>query len=130
MNHWKLRVVQLVTALPGVPMLLNAISFIFTPAQATESLGMPMLEGLGRSTQLGDFTSFFVVSAGCIFYGAWKRNATYLQLAALLLAVAAAGRMLAWQAHGADFASAFIVFELISAIWLVVGGRLLQSSRL
>ena len=47
-------VVKILAAIPGIPMLMNAILFVVDPAKVTADLGMPLLEGLGRSTQLAD----------------------------------------------------------------------------
>jgi hypothetical protein len=113
-------------AVPGIPMLINAVGFVTDPAQVSATLGMPLLEGLGRSTQVGDFGSFFLSMAGFIFYGAYAVKPAWLKAAAIMLVLAALLRILAYIFHGADFASLFIAVEVILTIWLLVFGTLLE----
>jgi len=115
-----LQLLRGLTAVPGIPMLLNGIGFVVDPAQAAASLGMPLLDGIGRSTQLGDFGGFFLSVAGFIFYGAYAVRLTWLRAAAILLGAAALLRVVAWLVHGADFAGPIIVIEVLLATWLLV----------
>ena len=70
---------------------------------------------LARSTQLGDFTAFFVFTAVMCWLGAITQQGHYLQSAGLLLFLAAVFRTLAWAIYGAAFATDFIVFEVVCA---------------
>ena len=124
----KRNILRVVAALPGVPMLLNGLSFIFTPVDAAKSLGMPLLDGIGRSTQIGDFTAFFIASSIFIFMGAYLASVRWLNAAALLLGLAAIMRTMAYLLHGADLATTLIAAEIILTVWLVVTGQLLKRS--
>ena len=53
------KTVRIVVALPGVLMFFSALQWLFSPQQAAEALGMQLLEGVARSTQIGDLGSFF-----------------------------------------------------------------------
>jgi hypothetical protein len=102
----------------GIGFLLQGAVWLVAPARAAASLGMPLLDGLGRSTQVGDFASFFAMvigsrpGRGLLLYGA-----------AGLLGGAAIGRTIAWAAQGADFAAAFIAVEALVAALLVTAAR-------
>jgi len=113
-------------AVPGIPMLINAVGFVTDPSQVAATLGMPLLEGVGRSTQVGDFGAFFLSLTGFIFYGAFAVKPAWIRAAAIMLALAALLRVVAWLFHGADFASLFIAVEVILTIWLLVFGTLLE----
>ena len=65
-------VIKIIAAVPGIPMLVNALMFILQPETVTADLGMPLLEGVGLSTQLADLGAFFTFSALLIFYGVIK----------------------------------------------------------
>jgi hypothetical protein len=80
---------------------------------------MPLLDGLARSTQVGDFTSFFLALGTMGVLGAVRQSPTWLRGAAMLLGGAAAMRTLAWAAHGADFATEFILIETVAAAVLL-----------
>ena len=56
-------VIKIIAAVPGIPMLVNALMFILQPETVTADLGMPLLEGVGLSTQLADLGAFFTFSA-------------------------------------------------------------------
>lgn len=111
---------RLLAAVPGVLMLSNGLSLLVDPAGATRSLGMPLLDGVGRSTQLGDLTALFIATAIFVFTGAWRRNALWLCAAAVILSLAATFRVLAFLLHGAPFAAVFIAAEVVMAAWLFV----------
>lgn len=112
----------------GLLFLANAIGWIVDPASAAEGLGMPLLEGVGRSTQIGDVGALFVASAGLILVGSLRENASLLRAAALLLGSAAVLRTIAWIAHGAAFAPVFIGAEVAASTLLLVTAQQFSSS--
>jgi hypothetical protein len=44
----------------GAVFTLQGTAWLVVPERAAGSLGMPLLTGLARSTQIGDFAAFFV----------------------------------------------------------------------
>ncbi|HEY8518060.1 MAG TPA: hypothetical protein VIS07_21330 [Candidatus Binatia bacterium] len=104
------------TTLLGVFFLLQALGWLVVPGQAAGGLGMPLLDGLGRSTQIGDFAAFFAVAGATMLLGARWQDRTLLHVAASLMGCAALGRTLAWALHGADLAWLFIGVEVIVAL--------------
>lgn len=96
------------------------IQWLLMPGSAAAGLGMSLLDGLGRSTQVGDFTAFFLVLGVGILAGAAPGHARRLYFPAALLGCAALFRTLAWAVHGAAFAATFIVVEIVACIVLVV----------
>jgi hypothetical protein len=118
--------IKIVAAVPGLPMLANAVMFVFAPQQVTSDLGMPLLEGLGRSTQLGDLGAFFTFSALLIFYGVYKSEGRLLRIVALLLGLTASFRLVAWALNGAELATVLILAETILVVWLVVGANFID----
>ena len=111
------------TLLLGAGFFLQGIVWIVAPARAAESLGMPLLDGLGRSTQIGDFAAFFLTAGGVILAGSRPGHARLLLVPAGMLASAAVVRTLAWLVHGAAFAPAFIPVEVVAAILLGLAAR-------
>jgi len=118
---------RVLAALPGIPLLMTAIMLIVQPEQAVGNLGMPLLEGAGLSTQLGDMTSFFLCTSLMCFLGAWKQNAQWLYGASMFLIAVAVFRTLAWAIHGAEFATAAIMIEIVMTLVLVVCARRFSS---
>ena len=77
--------IQFLAALPGVIMLRNAVGLLVTPTHVLDDLGMPMLNGLARNTELSDLTAFFLAATGFIFYGAIQSAPSWLYASAWML---------------------------------------------
>ncbi len=109
------KALRVISILIGVLAFANAMQFVFMPGRAAERLGMPVLEGLGASTQLGDIGAFFLAVA--VFVGlAQRRGQARLLLApAIMVGCAAVMRILVFLAGHADFAPQFIVPEAVMA---------------
>ena len=119
---------RIISALVGVMMTLQTITWIRNPAEAAQGLGMQLLDGMGRSTQIGDFTSFFFSVSVFCFLGAYFKQSQWLISAAVILGSAAVFRSLAWALHSADFATNFIVAEVIMTVLLVGCAYLFNKS--
>ena len=111
---------RLAAGIIGAFYLIQGINWITRPAAAAEALGMPLLDGIARSTQVGDMASFFVALGTMSLLGAARMNPLWLHAAALLLGGAAVMRTLAWLFHDAAFAGVFIGVEVVSAGALVL----------
>jgi hypothetical protein len=119
---------RLVVRVLGAFFTLQGLLWLLAPARAAESLGMPLLDGLGRSTQIGDFAAFFLAAGIAMLAGSRPGRAEALAFPALLLGLAAGTRTLAWLLHGADFATTFIVVEVVTALVLARAARQLDRS--
>ncbi|HVM98283.1 MAG TPA: hypothetical protein VMT89_17945 [Candidatus Acidoferrales bacterium] len=114
---------RVLTILIGIGFTLQGIGWLVAPERAAAGLGMPVLDGLGRSTQFGDFAAFFLVLGGSIVAGVRKGQARLLNIPAVLLGCAAFGRTAAWLFHGADFAALFIFVEVAASALLFAAAR-------
>jgi hypothetical protein len=120
---------RIMAGLVGLMMGLSAIGWLTDPASAAAGLGMPLLDGIGRSTQVGDFTAFFVTASVLAIYGAIRQETPWLIAPALLLGGAAVFRTLAWLVHGAEFATAPIVVEVVLTALLIASVVLMNKAR-
>ena len=118
--------------LAGLVVLLmgiNAAGWLIDPAGAAEGLGMPLLDGIGRSSQVGDFSAFFVgVTTFCVL-GILRSQPIWLLSAAIILGLAALLRTLAWLVHGADFALVFIAVEAVMTAMLLIAVYLMRGKK-
>ncbi len=105
-----------------------AVGWVFDPASAAENLGMPLLDGIGRSTQVGDFAALFVSATVLCLVGAITQETPWLYSTSLLLGTAALFRTTAWAFHGADLAIASIVAELVMT-GMLIGSAVMMSGR-
>ena len=117
--------IKILTCLPAILFGLIGIQWLIDPAGAAGALGMPLLDGMGRSTQIGDLSAFFVTSSVLIVLGVFTGKREWLYAPALLLSLTALFRILAWAAHGAAFATSAILVEVVST-----GILLLAASRI
>lgn len=114
---------RIVTILMGVGFALQGIGWLVAPDRAAAGLGMPVLDGLARSTQIGDFAAFFLTLGVSILVGVRPGRARLLYLPAGILGGAAFCRVIAWAAHGAAFATTFISVEVAAALVLLASAR-------
>lgn len=120
-------VIKIIAAVPGIPMLVNALMFILQPETVTADLGMPLLKGVGLSTQLADLGAFFTFSALLIFYGVLKSKGEYLRIVALLLGLTALLRAVAWVVNDAALASTLIGAEILLVVWLWISAKYIDK---
>jgi len=119
---------RIVTVLLGAFYALQGLTWIFAPARAAEGLGMPLLDGLARSTQVGDFAAFFLAIGSTALLGSRPGRARLLLVPAGVLLGAALLRTLAWALHGAAFASVFIGVEVVTGALLLLAARRLDAA--
>jgi len=65
-------IARILSGLIGVLMLLNCLWWILDPSNAAEELAMPLIEGLGSNSQIGDFTAFFFTAGLFACIGAYR----------------------------------------------------------
>jgi hypothetical protein len=114
---------RIVILVLGAGFLLQGLAWIAAPRAAATNLGMPLLDGLGRSTQIGDFAAFFLIAGGTMLFGSRRGQERLLLVPAALFASAAAVRTIAWLFHGAAFAGLFIAVEVVAAVLLARAAR-------
>jgi hypothetical protein len=119
---------RIATTVLGAFFVIQGLVWVLDPARAAEGLGMPLLDGLARSTQIGDLAAFFLTAGATILLGARPGRARLLYVPACLFGAAAVGRTLAWALHGAAFATVFIAIEFAAAALLVTAARRLDAS--
>ncbi len=120
------RLLRMAIVALGAVFTLQGAAWLIAPADAARGLGMPLLDGLGRSTQIGDFASFFLTAGATILLGTRPGRAHLLYFPAALLGGAAITRTIAWLAQGADFAAAFIAVEVAATVLLYRGATVLD----
>ena len=122
------KAIRVMVAVPGVLFLISGLRWLFTPAAAAESLGMPLLDGVARSTQVGDLGAFFFAAGAMILLGVITTRRHWLAAAPMLIGGAAVMRIFAWALHDADFATQFIAPEIAMTVILLVGGAKMSSA--
>ena len=118
---------RIVTTILGGFFTLQGLAWLVAPARTAAGLGMPLLDGLARSTQIGDLSAFFLVAGVTMLVGSRPGRARLLYVPAGLIGGAAVTRTLAWALHGADFAALFIAIEVAIGLVLLTAARSLDA---
>ncbi len=106
---------RILAGLVGFFFLAQGVNFLFSPEKAAKGLGMPLLEGIGRSTQVGDISGVFLTIAILCGIGIAQQSPHGPRAAGILLATIAVARILAWAVAGAAFATVPIAVEVVTA---------------
>ena len=112
-------VLRIVVGLIGILFFLNGLQWIISPANVAESLGLPLLEGVGLSTQIGDLGSFFITVGAMTLIGAITTTRHWFYAPSMLLLVAALYRTLSTLLYGAPFVMSAIVVEVVVGLFLI-----------
>lgn len=115
-------VLRIVAGLIGILFFLNGLQWIISPANVAASLGMPLLEGVGLSTQIGDLGSFFITVGAMTLIGAITTTRHWFYAPSMLLLVAALYRTLSTILYGAPFVMSAILVEVVVGLFLIFAG--------
>ena len=118
---------KVVVVLPGVLFIVMGVRWLVAPAGIAPEFGFVLADGIGRSSQIGDFASFFLTMGVCILLGVVSGRRVWFYPPAMLLLLAATGRVLAWAVHDAAFATDMILFEVGVGALLLVAPRWLPE---
>ena len=120
-------VLRIVVGLIGILFFLNGLQWIISPANVAESLGMPLLEGVGLSTQIGDLGSFFITVGAMTLIGAITTTRHWFYAPSMLLLVAAVYRTLSTLLYGAPFVMSAMVVEVSVGLFLIFAGSRIET---
>ena len=118
---------KIVLALPALLFLVMGLRWLVDPTGIAPEFGFILGDGIGRSSQVGDFGAFFLTISFCILLGLVNDRRVWFYPPAMLLLLAAIGRLLAWSLHDAAFAADMIAFELIVGALLLAAARWLPE---
>lgn len=119
--------------LAGLTDLFLGLGFLLQPVEGGRAFGLAPLGDQGRAVLRADMTAFFIVAAGGMMWGAWRRNADLFLPPAALFGVAFTGRLLSAVVDGTYpgfwlpmAAEAFHVVLLLAA-WRVLPHHRIQE---
>jgi uncharacterized membrane protein len=117
------KLLRVIVALPAVLFVVTGLRWITDPVDAAAKLGMPLLDGVGRSSQIGDMAAFFLTLGILILIALITSRRSWYYPAILMLGLAALLRLLAWLFHDAALAIHLIAPEIIIACLLLFASR-------
>ena len=111
-----LSLLRIITVLSGLGLFLIGVIWWLQPATAAEVLGASLLDGTGRSTQIGDSGAFFIGAGGLLALGAIRNHAALVISGGLLVGLVIPGRVLSATTHGGAWTPDEIAGECIVLI--------------
>ncbi len=121
-------VLRILVTLPAVLFVVMGLRWITDPTGAATALGMTLLDGVGRSSQIGDVGALFLSMGMMMMLALITARRSWFYAPALMLALIAVLRLLAWLLHGAALAlDAIIVEVVVASILLFAASRLAQE---
>ena len=119
------KILRAIVCIPAIIFIVTGLQFILDPAAAVKQFGMPLLDGVGRSSQIGDMAGFFLTCGLCVLIAVSTGKRVWFYPAAMLTSITAMGRILAWLLHDAALAINLIAPEIIfTALFLFAASRL------
>ncbi|NIB43693.1 hypothetical protein HBA55_29055 [Pseudomaricurvus alkylphenolicus] len=125
----KSKIIRALALLPALALLLTGLSWLTQPESAAASLGLPLLDGVARSSQIGDMTAFFLSSSFMIFIGLITDKRIWLLAPAMLIGFTAIFRILAWLLHDAALPMNLIAPEIIMSLILLWAANHMPKER-
>ncbi len=108
-----LSVLRIITVLSGLGLFLIGVIWWLQPSTAAEMLGASLLDGTGRSSQIGDSGAFFIGAGGLLALGAIRNHAALVMSGGLLVGLVIPGRVLSATTHGGAWTPDEIAGECI-----------------
>ena len=114
---------RFLATIPAFLFIASGLNWVINPESAADAIGMPLLDGIARSSQIGDTGAFFMGCGLMMVLGLIRKEKIWLQAPAIIIALAIIYRTLATLLHGAPFAGTFVAIEAISVILLFVAAK-------
>ena len=121
------KVLKLMVLIPAILFVATGIRWLVAPAEVAPSFGLTLAEGIGLSSQIGDFSSFFITLGSCMLIALIIERRSWYYPPMMLLAITAIGRIIAWLLHDAALAISQIMIEVTVALILLLASRRLPQ---
>ena len=108
-----LTLLRALSAIIGLGLFIFGLGWWVHPAAAADMLGATLLDGTGRTTQIGDSGAFFVGAGMLLLWGAIRSNSPMLFAGGGLIGLVIPGRLLSAAMHGGSQTPNEIVVEFI-----------------
>jgi len=124
-SSWTRRLLALIVVLIGLLFIVLGLRWLVDPAGIAPSLGLTLETGFGLSSQIADLSAFFLATGLSILIAVVTGSRSWFYPPAMLLLIAATGRLVAWLVHGAAFVAGAVLFEILIAALLLASSRYL-----
>ena len=110
-----MKLANILSGILGLVLTIIAIRWIFLPEESANSLGMILLEGSGKNTQIRDFTSIFASTAIFCFLSIATKQFQWIFSSGIIFLIIAIISIVASQLHVAPITYSSLIAEIIFA---------------
>ena len=122
-------ILRTLTALSGLGLLVFGLGWWVHPAAAADMLGASLLDGTGRTTQIGDSGAFFVGAGIDVAVGSDPAQPRLLLAGGGLIGLVIPGRVLSASIHGGSQTPDEIIAEcVILALAVVTAAKINRAN--
>ena len=111
-----MKIAYTLSGILGVVLAIIALRWILSPEDSANSLGMVLLDGAGRNTQIRDFTALFASTSIFCFISITTRQYQWIFSSGIVFSLIALISVLASQLHDAPLTYSSLIAEIIFAI--------------
>ena len=115
-----LTLLRTLTGLAGLGALLIGATWWYQPETAAGLLGASLLDGTGRTAQIGDSGAFFIGVGVLMLWGAVRQRALFVLIGGGLVGLVAPGRILSATLHDGAVTTPEVVVECILFLIAVI----------
>ena len=108
-----LTLLRSLTGLAGLGALIIGGMWWYQPETAAGLLGASLLDGTGRSAQIGDSGAFFIGVGVLLLWGAVRQHAALILIGGCLVGLVAPGRILSSTLHNGALTTPEVVVECV-----------------
>ena len=110
-----MKLANILSGILGIVLTIIAIRWILLPEESANSLGMILLDGSGRNTQIRDFTSIFASTAIFCFLSIATKQFQWIFSSGIIFSIIAIISIVASQLHEAPITYSSLIAEIIFA---------------
>jgi hypothetical protein len=111
-----MKIAYTLSGILGVVLAIIALRWILSPEDSANSLGMVLLDGAGRNTQIRDFTALFASTSIFCFLSIVTRQYQWIFSSGIVFSLIALINVLASQLHDAPLNYSSLIAEIIFAV--------------
>ena len=106
-----LTLLRTLTGLAGLGSLIIGAMWWYQPETAAGLLGASLLDGTGRTAQIGDSAAFTIGVGVLLLWGAVRQRAVFVLIGGCLVGLVAPGRILSATLHGGAVTTPEVLVE-------------------
>ena len=121
-----LNLMRLLICLISLPILVLGVGWWINPEQAAQLVGTSIIEGTGKSAQIGDSGALFLGIGSMLLWGAVKSNPHLIWSGACLIGLVIPGRVVSAIFHGGIWTPTELTAETIICFLAIITAMGLQ----